>query len=116
MQLTVPTRQNFRLLEKGRWSLFMNDPKYKHNTEAVVTTTKPEEISKLFCEKYRAYIILVEFSDRDTIIKFDDGRAILSPTANGLRLRVEASDLATCHGIWFLLLAGIDLCKTGTKA
>lgn len=93
----------------------MKDLKFKHHTEAFVTTTRPEEFSRIFCEKYQAYILLVKFAERDTIIKFDDGRAILSPTVNGLRLRVEASDLATCHGIRFLLVAGIDLCKAGTK-
>ncbi len=115
MELTVLIRQNFGHWKKGFGVFIMKDLKFKHHTEAFVTTTRPEEFSRIFCEKYRAYILLVEFSERDTIIKFDDGRAILSPTVNGLRLRVEASDLATCHGIRFLLLGGIDLCKTGTK-
>ncbi|WP_407976700.1 hypothetical protein ACJKIH_12430 [Brucella pseudogrignonensis] len=115
MQLTVLIRQNFGRWKKGFGVFVMKDPKFKHHTEAFVTTTSPEEFSRVFCEKYHAYIVLVEFADRDTIIKFDDGRAILSPTVNGFRLRVEASDLATCHGIRFLLLAEIDLCKTGTK-
>jgi len=115
MQMTVLIRQNFGHWKKGFGVFVMKYPKFGHHTEAFVTATRPEEFSRIFCEKYQAYILLVEFADRDTIIKFDDGRAILSPTVNGLRLRVEATDLATCHGIRFLLLAGIDLCKTGTK-
>lgn len=93
----------------------MKDSKYKHDAVAFVANTKPEEISRIFCEEYRAYIISVEFSGHDTLIQFSDGRATLSPAANGLRLRVEATDLATFHGIRTLLLFGLDLCKAGSK-
>ena len=92
----------------------MTDPRYKHDTEAFIPIPNAEKVGKKFCLEYRAYIVSVDFSGHDKLITFGDGRAILSPTANGLRLRVEAFDLATFHGIWSLLQIGLDLCKTGS--
>lgn len=91
----------------------MTDPRYKHDTEAFIPIPNAEKVGKTFCLEYSAYIVSVDFSGHDKRITFGDGRAILSPTANGLRLRVEAVDLATLHGIWSLLQIGLDLCKTG---
>jgi len=82
-------------------------------TVIFIKTNYPEKVGKTFCLEYRAYIVSVDFSGHDKLITFGDGRAILSPTANGLHLRVEAFDLATFHGIWSLLQVGLDLCKTG---
>ncbi|WP_095448802.1 SMa0974 family conjugal transfer regulator [Ochrobactrum quorumnocens] len=84
-----------------------------YTAETFIDITNPEKVGKTFCLEYRAYIVSVDFSGHDKLITFGDGRAILSPTANGLHLRVEAFDLATFHGIWSLLQVGLDLCKTG---
>lgn len=80
----------------------------KHFSETVVWVADARRIAETLCGSLRECALSIGTTRTDYILNFGDGRAILKVNLCGLRLRVEAEDLATFLGIRSLLQVALS--------
>lgn len=85
---------------------------YKHVAEAFVPVPRAESVAERVCARSRDYCYSIDVMGTDKVLDFGDARAILRPTDEGLRFRVEAHNLITLYGVRTLLQGRLSASTT----
>ena len=79
-----------------------------HAAEATLATPDAEHVAKKLHVKTRAWNLTTEVIEDERLLIFEDAWAILIPTRDGLRIRVEARELDMFYGIRAILQSAIS--------
>lgn len=79
-----------------------------HAAEAIVATPHAEHVAEKLHVKTRACSLSTRIIDAERLLVFEDAWAILIPTREGLRIRVEARELDMFYGIRAILQIAIS--------
>lgn len=85
---------------------------YEHVAEAFVPVRCAECVMEKVCARSSAYCRAIGVKGADKVLDFGDARAILTPTDQGLRFRVEARDSITFYGVRTLLQGSLSAVTT----
>ncbi|MBZ9761763.1 hypothetical protein LB553_12885 [Mesorhizobium sp. CA8] len=81
---------------------------YKYAAEAFLPIPDADRVREKVCARSRDYCQHIGAMGADTLLEFDDGRATLRPTDEGLQFRVEATNLVTFYAIRTLLQGSVS--------
>jgi len=76
---------------------------YQHVVEAFVSVPHSKHVAERICSQIRDFYRSIIVDGSDKLLEFDNGRATIRLTDNGLFLRVSAGDLVIFYGIRTLL-------------
>jgi len=76
---------------------------YQHVVEAFVSVPHAQRVAERICSQIHDFYRSIIIDGPDKLLEFDNGRAIIRLTDNGLFLRVSAGDLVIFYGIRTLL-------------
>ncbi|MBB2701594.1 UNVERIFIED_ORG: hypothetical protein GGI66_006316 [Rhizobium esperanzae] len=85
---------------------------HKYVSEAFVQIAYAGRVAEKLCALSTDYCRSIDVKGADKVLDFDDARAILRPSDEGLYFRVEAEDSMTFHGIRTLLQGSLSTIVT----
>ncbi len=76
---------------------------HRHVAEAFVAVANAPSVAERICTLIHDFCGAIVIEGSDHLLTFEDGRAIIRPTGDGLFFQVSAQDLITVYGIRTLI-------------